>query len=80
MIFNGPEGIIDKKELHKIKIRIKTYNLPTNYQITSNNIEWDIINPNDVILPRRKSKVLYQLYDIYNCLIFLSWKNLLLYI
>ncbi|XP_018316274.1 RNA-binding protein 25 [Mycetomoellerius zeteki] len=56
VIFNGPEGIIDKKELHKIKIRIKTYNLPTNYQITSNNIEWDIINPNDVILPRRKNE------------------------
>jgi len=71
VIFNSPESITDMK---KFKITIKADNLSTNYQTTSNNIECDIINPNDIILPRRQGKTC-QLCDIYNYLIFLSWKN-----
>ncbi|XP_012063196.1 PREDICTED: uncharacterized protein DDB_G0283697-like [Atta cephalotes] len=53
VIFNGPESITDMK---KLKITIKADNLSTNYQTTSNNIECDIINPNDIILPRRQDE------------------------
>lgn len=59
MIVNGPEGIfIDKRNLHKIKINIYQGNsLPTKDQSTSRKIERDIKNPDDLIIPRRQSKV-----------------------
>lgn len=65
MTVNDSEDIIiNGNELRKIKITI--YNpsiLPIKDQIsTSNKIERDIVNPDDVILPRRQSKVLYQRY------------------
>lgn len=61
MIFN-PENITNMKNL---KITIKADNcLSTNYQ-TSNNIECDIKDPNNIILPRRQGKAC-QLCDIYN--------------
>ncbi|XP_077266970.1 uncharacterized protein LOC143899979 isoform X2 [Temnothorax americanus] len=57
VIGNGPEGItIDKKELQLTKIRIYTECLPTKNQSTSDKIEQDIINPDDVIVPRRQNE------------------------
>lgn len=77
VIANNPDGIIDKKELHKIKINIHNKNsLPTKDQNTLNKIERDIVNPDDIILPRRPSKVLYQFCDTYNSLIFLIIEKL----
>lgn len=49
---------IDKKELHKLK------QLETKDQSTSEKIEWDIDNPDDVIFPRKKGKALYYFYNI----------------
>lgn len=58
VMVNGPEGIfIDKRNLHKIKINIYQGNsLPTKDQSTSRKIERDIINPDDIILPRRQNE------------------------
>jgi len=66
MIVNDLKDVInDKKELHQIKISIyNENNLPTKDQNISKEIEWDIIDPNDVILPRRQSKVLYHSFVI----------------
>jgi len=59
------DAINDKKELNKIKISIyNESNLPTKDQNISKEIERDIIDPNDVILPRRQSKVLYHSFVI----------------
>lgn len=72
MIVNDPDSIIDKKELRNIKITIHNKNsLPKNENM-SNKIERDIVNPDDIILPRRPSKVLY-LCDTY-CLMFIIEK------
>lgn len=67
MIINGPEGIIDEEELKKIKINIYKESHLLKSQSTLNKIERDIVDPDDIILPRRQSKVLYQLCDTYNC-------------
>jgi len=65
IVNNLKDAINDKKELHKIKISISNEsNLPTKDQNISKEIERDIINPNDVILPRRQSKVLYHSFVI----------------
>jgi len=66
VIVNGPEGIIDEKELKKVKIKICKENSLSKDESMSNKIERDIINPDDIILPRRQSKVLYQLCDTSN--------------
>jgi len=56
---------INEKELHKIKISISNEsNLPTKDKNISKEIERDIIDPNNVILPRRQSKVLYHSFVI----------------
>lgn len=66
MVVNNPEGIIDKEELHKFKITIHNKNnFPTKNEDMLNKIGQDIVNPDDIILPRRPSKVLYQFCDTY---------------
>lgn len=82
MTIKGPDGtIIDTRELRKIKISIihEESSLSTKDQSMSKEIERDIINPDDIILPRRQSKVLYQSYlysNTYNCLMFIIEKCL----
>lgn len=50
--------IIDENELHKIKVKI--YQQPDKRdQTTSDKIERDIVNPEDIILPRKIGKTLY---------------------
>ncbi|XP_011871761.1 PREDICTED: pre-mRNA-splicing factor CWC25-like isoform X2 [Vollenhovia emeryi] len=54
-IANGPEGIIDMKELHKIKTDVHQY-VPPEDRDTSSKIKRDILNPHDIILPRRQNE------------------------
>ncbi|XP_036151009.1 uncharacterized protein LOC118648728 [Monomorium pharaonis] len=56
VINNSSEDIIDKEELYKIKITIKGSNLSMKDQSTSKKIERDIINANEIILPRRPNE------------------------
>ncbi|KAL6263002.1 hypothetical protein P5V15_005797 [Pogonomyrmex californicus] len=58
MIFKGPEDIIiNEKELHNIKIKINNKgNLLIKDRNMSKEIERDIINPDDIILPRRSNE------------------------
>lgn len=51
--------IIDEKELHRIKINIyKKRDCRPSQDTSRNKIERDI-DPDDIVLPRRKSKVLF---------------------
>lgn len=59
--------IIDEKELHKIKVKVyyeKTHKTK-NEDISIKKIERDIYNPDDIVLQRRKSKVLCYLVIIF---------------
>lgn len=70
MTIKDPDGtIIDKRKLQTFKICIyNNSNLSTkDQQSTSTEIQRDIINLDDIILPRRQSKVLYKFCNIYNC-------------
>lgn len=69
MTIKNPDDIIIDKKLQTFKMCIyKGSNLSTkDQQSTSTEIQRDIINLDDIILPRRLSKVLYKFCDICNC-------------
>ncbi|XP_036151382.1 uncharacterized protein LOC105840870 isoform X2 [Monomorium pharaonis] len=62
VIDNGPESIINKEELYKIKKTIKGSNLLMKDTSTSKKIERDIISANDIILPRRQNEGCYPIF------------------